>query len=295
MYEGLAVAWPGAPIGVIGNISRDLVSHPNRRIKELLGGAALHVALAANRAGLCAAPTAVIGTDLQWITRDPRFAALDLSDVKVSSGESCAFRLTYDAEGQLVSTVASFGVAEELTDHALSVLTTRPAWHVCCRRPLDAPLIFDRLASFRKPFTADFNLASARALMPAMRAVLGRASVVFVNAAELGILRQAVHLRDLCQVVVSNGPRPALVLRRGQVCARAMPPQVAVAEVTGAGDVLAGTFLAAMARGLDDQDSLQLAVSAAAEAITHHGLTLPSDGQGELNRVLRCPPAVRSA
>jgi sugar/nucleoside kinase (ribokinase family) len=295
MYEGLTVAWPTASIGVIGNISRDLVSHPNGPIRELLGGAALHVALAANRAGLCAAPTAVIGTDLQWITRDSRLAALDLSDVKVSSGESCAFHLTYDAEGRLVSTVASLGVAEKLTKHALNVLTTRPAWHVCCRRPLDAALIFDHLASFRKPFTADFNLASARALMPAVRTVLWRASAVFVNAAELDILSQVTHLRDLCLVVVSDGPQPAVVLRRGQVSARVMPPQVAAAEVTGAGDVLTGTFLAAMARELDDQDSLQLAVNAATEGVTHHGLALLADGQGGPNRVLRCPPTVRGA
>jgi sugar/nucleoside kinase (ribokinase family) len=294
MCYGLAADWQTAGLGVIGNISRDQISRPEGRITELLGGAALHVALAASRAGLRAAPVAVIGADLQWITRDSRLATLDLSCMKVSSGRSCAFHLTYDAEDRLADTAASFGVAEELTGHALSVLTKRPAWHVCCRRPLDAALILDRLASAQKPYTADFNLASAPVVMPTVRTALCRASAVFVNTAELGILSQVTSLRELCLVVVSDGPRPAVALRRGQVSASVAPPQVAVTKVTGAGDVLAGTFIAATARGLGDQDALQLAVSAAADAVTRPGLVLPAAEEGHPSGVLRRAPTIRS-
>ena len=53
-------------LSVIGNISRDLIVYPGTRT-EMLGGAALHIALAASRAGLRAAPVAVLGTDLGWI------------------------------------------------------------------------------------------------------------------------------------------------------------------------------------------------------------------------------------
>ncbi len=273
---------PGRPVGtpgIIGNISRDLAAYPDGYATKLLGGAALHVALAAARAGLPAVPVAVIGTDLEWITADPRLAGVDLSFVKVVPGDSCAFRLTYDEAGQVTSTTASFGVSAALTGHALSLLGTRRAWHVCCRRPLAAPLILDRLAATETPFSADFHLASAGRVIPAVLAALPRATAVFVNAAELVILSQAISLRDLRLVVVSDGPRPAVVLRRGQRAASATPPDVSAIEVTGAGDTLAGTFLAGMAHGLSDHDAIHVAVAAASEAVTRPGLPIPA-GEG---------------
>ena len=82
-------------LAVLGNISRDLAIYPDGRQFELIGGAALHVAQAASRAGLAAAPVSVIGADLGWIRGDPRLARLDLTSVKVVPGPSCAFTLTY--------------------------------------------------------------------------------------------------------------------------------------------------------------------------------------------------------
>jgi hypothetical protein len=97
------------------------------------------VALAATRAGLPAAPASVIGPDLEWAFTDPRLAGLDMSCVKVASGPSCEFRLAYDPDGTVTGTTTSFGVARQVTAHAVSLLGSRPAWHVCCRRPLDVP------------------------------------------------------------------------------------------------------------------------------------------------------------
>jgi sugar/nucleoside kinase (ribokinase family) len=57
-----------------------------------------------------------------------------------------------------------------------------------------------------------------------------------------------------------------------------MPPAVTVTELTGAGDTLAGTFLAAAVRGLSDRDALADAVAAASEAVTRPGLALPTIG-----------------
>jgi sugar/nucleoside kinase (ribokinase family) len=263
---------------VIGNISRDRVAYPGGRTAQLLGGAALHVALAATSAGFPAAPAAVIGTDLKWITSDPRLAAMDLSRVRVMRGDSCAFSLAYDDAGAITSTSASFGVSENLTSHALDVLGSCPAWHVCCRRPLAAQAILGRLATTGAPFSADFHLASATQLMTSVQANLPGATAVFVNTAELAILERVIDPRALRLVVVSDGPRPAMVLRHGEVTASALPQAVRVMEVTGAGDTLAGTFLAAAAHGLSDGDALRAAVLAAAEAVARPGLTIPAHG-----------------
>jgi sugar/nucleoside kinase (ribokinase family) len=271
---------PGT-LGVIGNISRDLAAYPRARTTWMLGGAALHVALAAAQAGLPSAPVAVIGTDLDSIASDPRLDKVDLSCVKVVPGESCMFRLAYDADGSLLRTEASFGVSAALTSHALGVLaepTARQAWHVCCRRPLSAPAVLARLAGAGVPFSADFHLASADAVMPAVRTVLPRAAAVFVNAAEFTILCQVLDPAELPLVVVSDACRPAIALRHGHLAASAAPPPATVAEVTGAGDTLAGTFLAAAARGLGDGDALRAAVTAATAAVARPGLVIPAGG-----------------
>src|ERR1700753_3841241 len=121
-----------ALLGVVGNISRDTVTYPGGRVTEQRGGAALYLALAASRAGLTAAPAAVIGPDLAWITSDPRLSPIDFSLLKTVEGTSCAFSMAYDDAGQLASTTSTFGVSAELTCRAVSVLASRPAWHVCC-------------------------------------------------------------------------------------------------------------------------------------------------------------------
>jgi len=266
------------PLGVAGNISRDLAVYPGGTRIEMLGGAALHVGLAAARAGLPAAPVSVIGRDLGWIAGDPRLAGLDLHHVQVVPGRSCAFRLTYDETGNLASTRASFGVAAALTPHVISMIGSHSAYHVCCRRPLDAPIVLGRLAAVGIPFSLDFHLASASMIIPAASTFLPQASAVFVNAAEYAILAQVTDPGTLTTLVISDGPRPAVVLRRGQEAASAVPPAAAVAEVTGAGDTLTGTFLAASARGLSCQAALDEAVNAASVAVASAGLTIPAPG-----------------
>lgn len=261
-------------LGVIGNISRDLAIYPGRRQVELLGGAALHVALAATRAGLRSAPVSVIGSDLGWIRDDVRLTDVDLSCVEVTCGRSCSFRLAYDHSGRLTGTGSSFGVAAQLTRHALGVLGRHPSYHVCCRRPLDVPAVLDRLVGTGIPFSLDFHLASAAFIMPAADAAISRANVVFVNATEFATLARVTDHGRLKAVVISDGPRPVTMLRSGRVVASVLPPAASAVEVTGAGDTLAGTFLAACARGVGDQAALTAAVSAATEAVSGPGLVI---------------------
>jgi sugar/nucleoside kinase (ribokinase family) len=220
----------------------------------------------------------VAGTDLRRITTDPRLAGLDLRHVEITPGPSCAFTLTYDATGHLTGTQSSFGVAASLTAHALNVLGSLSACHVCCRRPLDAAAILGPLAVLGIPFSVDFHLARASAFMAAAKPALPAAQAVFVNAAEFAILARVTDPGSLQTVVVSDGPAPAMVLRHGQQVASAVPPATTVTEVTGAGDTLTGTFLAACARGLDCQAALAEAVTAASRAVSRPGLSIPTAG-----------------
>jgi len=264
-------------LAVIGNISRDIAAYPGGHRVEMLGGAALHTSLAATRAGLASAPVAVIGSDLEWLRTDPRLAGLDMRYVKTSPGTSCTFRLSYREDGQLAGTRSSFGVATALTRHVLETLGRHRCYHVCCRRPLDVPAVLGCLVNAGLPFSADFHIASAAAVMPAAAAALPQASVVFVNAAEFAILSQVTDPEQLAAVVISDGPRPVTMLRQGQVVASAVPPAASAAEVTGAGDTLAGTFLAASAARLGDEAALEAAVRAAASSVAGPSLIIESE------------------
>jgi sugar/nucleoside kinase (ribokinase family) len=261
-------------LGVVGNISRDLVSYPDGRRQVLLGGAALYVALAAVRAGMSAAPIAVIGDDLVADLRGRRLDHLDLSCVEVAAGSSCSFRLEYNQGGQLVSTICDFGVADQITPHALHVLGRHSLYHVCCRRPLDVRPILQRLVDQKLPFTVDFHLASAATVVPAVADLLPYTQALFVNRAEFAVLRTACNPQRLSAVVISDGPRPVVLLRHGRVRAEVRPPQTVVAEVTGAGDTLTGTFLATIEKNLVDTDALRMAVQAATIAVGATGVVI---------------------
>jgi hypothetical protein len=141
-------------LGVVGNISQDWAYYSDGRVYKTLGGAALHVALAAAQAGLRAAPVAVVGDDLTWVMDDDRFSLIDLTSVRVRSGPSCVFHLCYDAAGQLGDVECDYGVSTSLTAHALSVIGLHDQYHVCCRRPLDVPRVLARCTE--KPSSPDF-------------------------------------------------------------------------------------------------------------------------------------------
>lgn len=268
-------------LGVIGNISRDQAAYPDGRRYAFVGGAALQVALGAARSGLAAAPIAVIGHDLAWILHDPRLQPLDLRKVAVADGASCSFAMTYDPSDRLQTIDCDFGVAATLTAHALRVLEHDHAheqpggqshdhYHVCCRRPLDASRVLGRLVKRRLPFSVDVIASSAPTILAAVRPFLPHTSVVFVNAEEYRQLAAIADPASVPMVVVTDGPRPVRLLAHGRPVAWVQPPPAKARgiEVTGAGDTLAGAFLATWLGGAAPPVALRAAVMAANASLT---------------------------
>lgn len=261
-------------LGVIGNISIDTARYPGGRPHRLLGGAALYVALAAAHAGLTARPVAIVGDVLACLHTDPRLNSLDLRHVSAVQGPDSQFDLTYDHDGRVVGVHSDYGVGSGLTCHALTVLKDPDIehWHVACRRPLDTAPILRRLLELGRQFSVDFHLASANEQIAAARAELPFAQMVFVNTTEKQLLARQIDLDVLPAVLVSDGPREAVLCRRGSKTATAVPPSITTREVTGAGDTLTGTFLALSAAGASDHDALTGAVTAASYRAASPGL-----------------------
>lgn len=262
-------------LAVIGNISVDTAVYPDSR-RTTLGGAALHIALAATRTGLATAPVSVIGTDLDHLRTDRRFDAIDWSGTVTRPRRSASFTLTYNAQGDLAELEADYGVAATLTEHALTHIRARhdDTYHVCCRRPLDIAVVLDALSRNGQPFSVDFMVSSAQQSIAAAAPLIHRADAVFVNTTEYGLLTAAVPARLLSRVIVTDGPRLVRLYREGRLDASVTPTSSTAIELTGAGDTLTGTFLAARASGQPESTALQWAVMAATHHTTTPGLTI---------------------
>lgn len=265
-------------LDVIGNVSRDVTRYPDHRGSARLGGAALFVALAAARAGRPAAPVCVLGADLAHVPQAPGLDGLDWSTHGGADGSSTRFDLRYDLHGELVDVRADYGVAERLTGHALAHVDRHPGsqYHVCCRRPLDTPSVLDRLVHHGAAFSVDFFLPSAQDMIRTAGPWLDRAGTVFVNAAEYRLLQALTDTTALPEVVVTDGPRPARVWAFGRQAASVAPPTRPPREVSGAGDTVAGTFLAHRSRGATPAQALAEAVKAAAHFVATPPLPFPS-------------------
>ncbi|MFD4922331.1 PfkB family carbohydrate kinase [Streptomyces goshikiensis] len=269
-------------LNVIGNISRDLTRYPDHRGGPRLGGAALFVSLAATEAGRRATPVCVLGNDLAHLPEAPGLDMLDWSAWLPVDGASTTFDLEYDLQGELVALRPDYGVAEALTEHALGHVNTHPraTFHVCCRRPLDVEAVLGRLVGIAARFSADFFLPSAEEMIRAASPWLPAATTLFVNAAEYRLLDQAIDCGTLPEVVVTDGPRAAVVHAFGRQVACVVPPRQAAHEVSGAGDTLAGTYLAHRSRGATIAQALAEATAAAARYIAAPSLPIPAPRRG---------------
>ncbi len=252
-------------LGVVGNISIDRSHRGEILGSTSIGGAALYVALAATRAGLASRPLSVIGSDLEVIRNESLLDILDLSGVRTVPGKSAVFTLNYNSDGMLTGVKSDYGASAQITTHVLEQICSRrdASYHVCCRRPLDIVRVLDALVQAETQFSVDFFVPSAVESIAAAASVLPLAQVVFVNAAEYDLLTSAVPVRALQEVLVTDGQHPAQLICSGRCVAHAVPPQVTTIDVTGSGDTLAGTFLAARARGFAEKVALEWAVQVA--------------------------------
>ncbi|MFB7599819.1 carbohydrate kinase family protein [Streptomyces sp. NPDC056160] len=265
---------------VIGNISLDHIHRPHHPPVRQLGGAALHLAAAAARAGLPAAPAAAVGDDLAGLAGDPRLPALDWSLLHHAPEPSATFTIHYDEAETVTAVTTDYGAARHLTSHTLHLIDRHPqaVFHVSCRHPLDVPAVLHALTEHGRVFSLDFHLPSAPQLIPAAAPWLHHATTIFVNAQEHALLTRHTGSPSPCpETVITDGPRPARVLLHGHLPRSAAPAAVpTVRQITGAGDTLAGTYLAHRARHLPPAAALDRAVHAATRHTTRLPLIIPA-------------------
>lgn len=97
------------------------------------------------------------------------------------------------------------------------------------------------------------------------------ADIIFINEAEANILAQKGTLRTDIPWILKYGAEGTSYLK-GSNEIKVSAPKVTAVETTGAGDILAGAFLALLSYDYEVEHALTIAVDLASQSITQFGV-----------------------
>lgn len=255
---------------VIGNISRDTSRYETSARFTTWGGSGLYIALAASCIGVSPRLIAVVGADA-LVLLDKIKPWVDISQIRIMKGETCRFDISYLKDGELRSIDCKFGVAE-LINIYLQDLPLSPAhYHISCRAPLSAHLILERLDSQGFPFSLDFILSSIKLQAPKVSRWIKDSKYVFLNLREFQIFQQEIDIAAIPLTIVTSGSGAIRVYRFGKELFRLYPDSSLFRDVTGAGDVLIGAFLANQLKNIGLYESLNNALILAQKSVHNVG------------------------
>lgn len=103
------------------------------------------------------------------------------------------------------------------------------------------------------------------------REVLKLVGMIFLNEEELNLLSQFGELSFRVPIILKKGPLGAVYIE-GEKTIRSPAPRVKAIETTGAGDILAGVFLALRAGNFPVEKALEEAVKTASYSVTEFGV-----------------------
>jgi ribokinase len=209
---------------------------------------------------------------------------IGMAGISVLPGASARFRIEQSRDGSL-SFTSDLGVAAEPRfDRFPAAYLQARFVHLGSAPPRQqlAWLEFLRARGCQAQVSVDKFERFVAAEPDACREAGARADLIFLNDAEYqGLYDGRPH--PPVPVVRKHGPGGAEYLAE-EVRFRIPAPPVGEVDPIGAGEILAGVFLALRAQGLDPDQALTYAVAAAARSVTEFGVAGPAVA-GELRRI----------
>jgi sugar/nucleoside kinase (ribokinase family) len=194
-----------------------------------------------------------------------RQLAIDMAGVAVLPGASATFFIDQSRDGAL-SFCSDLGVAAEPRFDLFPESYFRAAYvHLGTAPPKQqlAWLEFLRYKGCRAQFSVDMFEPFVMAEPGACREICDRADLLFLNEAEYrGLYHARTH--PPTPMVLKRGPAGA-EFRAADVRHQIPAPPADEVDPIGAGEILAGSFLALRARGLAEDRALRYSVAAAAQ------------------------------
>lgn len=251
-------------------------------LREEAGGGAFNAAQAAVQRGIAVSLLSLRGGDRSGEAVAAAIAAAKICDLSVTFLDRAtpSYTALLDREGELIAGLADMslydlGFAKQLGRRAArDAIAAVDA--VLCDANLPGPALEKllRLALPRPVYAVAISPAKVVRLKP----MLGELACLFMNSREAAALAGTattvshevvppLRAAGLKCGIVTCGAQPLIGFDAGQIYRLAPPLVRAVADVTGAGDALAGAMIAALMRGLPFAKALREAAAAALIAV----------------------------
>jgi len=146
--------------------------------------------------------------------------------------------------------------------------------HTAIYEPEAAALLIERCRAAHVPFSIDLEPVTFRDGIDTLARHIAGAETVFCNSRAADRLGgdpvKTLEALGAKSVVLTQGPAGASWCGQGKVLS-VSAPKVDIEDTTGAGDCLAGWFVAETLRGAGPRDALRMAVAAATWSCTRLG------------------------
>jgi ribokinase len=255
---------------VIGHVPEPDEKVHSSALVEDVGGVVTNAAIACRRAGVPATLVVALGDDLAGQICRARLHEHGIEPhVATRRGITSRALIMLDGHGEKRLVLAA-GVSLAPDERScLDVDLVDASWlHTAAYDRAATIALVDRCRTTAIPWSLDLEPATLRDGLPPLRRCLDGAAAVFVNTRAAALLGPdpagtllAAGVRQVICTLGADGAR--LHAAAGAVLIAAPPSAEPVVDTTGAGDCLAGTYIAELCRGQDPADALRVAVTAA--------------------------------
>lgn len=277
-------------------------------LSEEVGGGAFNAARNAVQRGLAVSLVSVRGGDAAGARVAEAIRAAKIADLSAVflDRSTASYTALLEENGELIAGLADMQLYELTFPRILARSNFRAAVGEADAVLADANLPAAALAKVAaaaagKPL---YGIAISPAKAVRLSDVLGAFRCLFLNRREAAALSgltpdapftetvAALKRRGLTGAVVTAGPRPVLGYDAGGAFLIDPPAPRQVADVTGAGDAIAGTAIAALMLGLPLSEALRHGMAAALLTI-ESSAAVAAVSQTELSQALRLVPTAR--
>ena len=247
-----------------------------------IGGSGFAAAFAASALVDCVGLVAQVGEDFNLDVF--QLLPMNIEGIVVLSGASAKFSIDQSRNGSVLFS-SDLGVAADPCFHLFPASYSQARHvHLGTAPPSQqlAWLEFLRDQGNRAQISVDMFEPFVETEPDTCRTICDRADRIFLNEIEY----RALYSRQphpSVPIILKHGAAGAELLS-GDARHAVPAPSVEEKDSVGAGEILAGAFLALSVQGLTDQQSLSYAVAIASQSVTEFGVVGPAVS-GELQRV----------
>lgn len=262
-------------IAVIGYVAQDINITPSERT-TLPGGAAYFSAIAASRITEPVGLVTRIGSDFPADFLLSR--VLKKGVITIDGGTTPVSTQIYlsDTDHTQRDIVFNPGVGESLKGEDIPEewLTFLKLIHVATMIPSQQHAVIEFIRTHapqaRISIDTDSSFLNDEEHAKTLKKSFEASNIAFANRKEYELMGDTIEA--LPAAVVKLDKDGALYMEKGKVKARTKTRQVEAVDVTGAGDIFAGTFLACLMEEFSLQESLNKAAEVATESVTQKGV-----------------------